>query len=518
MSGSSSEAYPPTSSDEQDTSEIFRHYAAILWKRKWLVAVMLVLVVTAVSAWTFTRQKIYASTARLLFEQRAPQVLGKDVGQVVELSMGSFWKAKEFLKTQQEVIQSKMIAEKVAEDLNLVHDETFWPPRRTPQIEKPSLDDAAGYLASLVKAQPVKGTNLMAITVRHHNAEMAKKLANATTDAFVKEKLHYRASVSVFAVKWLADQLDDLRKKLETSEQKLHDFKRENNVISVSFEDKQNLISSRITRLNEALTDLNLKQVVVQAQRKEARKARSEDPFKVSLPIVVNSTGVQALKTTYKDEQRTYQGLLGDYGDKHPKVIKQRARLEAARGGLAREVKTLLNSVENRYRQLRQAEGQNAAILQTAKKTALDLNQKQLVYQRLKREQVNAAKLYGSVLTRLRETDLTSQLKSSNMRILQPAEASWAAVSPRVTLNLAMAVFLGLLLGVGLVLLVEVFDTTVKSRDDLAGQFTFLGAVPRIPGMVGKQYARGKRPAPNPEFDLTLHRKPKSSYAESWRA
>lgn len=505
------EVMPPRDNEAQDA---VRRYLAILLKRKWFVIAVTILVVAAVSAWTFTRKKIYAGSATLLFDKRAPQVLGKDMREVVDMSMGNAWRSKEYLETQRRVLLSETLARKVIKRSGLMDEPAFWP--KGPAAPTHDLENAITILLGGLQIESVKGADILRVRVRHENPQLAARLANEVTKTYIAQNIEYKASSGVHAVKWLADQLDDLKKKLESSELALYQFRRKHQIVSISFEDRQSLLSRRIMKIDETLTDLKTKRLILAAERREAKKAAGRDPMTVSLPKVVNSLTFPTLKDVFKRQRMRYHALLERYGEKHPLVKQQHMRFDSSLADLKRELSTIIDSYEVEYRQLRGAEQTLAATLETAKKESLDLNKKELVYNRLKRRQVNTAKLYGAILSRLRETDLSSQLRVSNMRLLDRAVPSLIPVSPRVRLNLIVGVFLGLLLGIGLAILLELLDTSIKSQEDLFGKFAFLGVVPRIPGAVVKR--RGKRPPPNPEFDLSLHKNPKSSYAEAWRS
>src|SRR5262249_39557375 len=141
---------------------------------------------------------------------------------------------------------------------------------------------------------------------------------------------------------------------------------------------------------------------------------------------------------------------------------------------------------------------------------ALNLNKKQIEFDRLKRQADNAAKMHDLVLGRLKETDLAGQVTRNNVRQLDKATVPGRPVSPRVTLVLIIAVFLGGLLALGLAFLLDFIDNTVKSQEDVEGVLgiPFLGLIPKMADETA-----GVASTP-----LFVHDHPKSTVAEFCRA
>jgi len=101
----------------------------------------------------------------------------------------------------------------------------------------------------------------------------------------------------------------------------------------------------------------------------------------------MNNMVVQSLKEIYVKERRNYLALKEKYLERHPLVLEQKAKLEAAAMDLKREVNNVLAAKEAKYKEIRDNEKQIASALQSAKNEALELNKRQVSYQRLKRNQ-----------------------------------------------------------------------------------------------------------------------------------
>ncbi len=507
-----------------DGEPIIQQYLAVLLKRKLLIFIVFFLVLGGVTLWTYMQTKIYRSVATVIVDRRAPQVLGKDVGEVVELSTGSYWSNKEYMKTQEAVITSERLARKVAEKKLLVNNIKFWSRTNKAksaqlQQEERTLEGAAARLRKLISAKTVRDSNILEIAVEHPRPSMAAKLANAVAAQYLNEGLDRKASYTTKAAKWLHTQLDDLKKKLTAAEDALYAYKKKNDIISVSLEDRQTLINSRMKRIYDAFNDTRIKRLAVEARLNQLKVAQTQNPMEISFPPVLENATIQTLKDSYIKEQRALAALTTSYGDKHPSVQEQVVKVDLSLKDLEREVKAVLLSVKAQFQEVRDNEKKLAAEMERAKREAHAINKQEVDYHRLKREQENTAQLYGVVLSRWKESNLSSQLPFTNVRPLDRAVINTAAVRPRVTVNMLLGGLLGLLLGIALAFVVETMDRTVKTQEeiDLIPGLPYLGMVPKIPG--SQKLKEGKRrPASNPEVDLIVHRNPGSTVAEQCRS
>ena len=111
-------------------------------------------------------------------------------------------------------------------------------------------------------------------------------------------------------------------------------------------------------------------------------------------------------------------------------------------------------------------------------------------YNILKREVDTNKQLYEGLLQRLKEAGVSASLKASNIRIVDSAEPPARPVKPRIALNLMVAAFLGLGLGVCAAFFQERMDDTLKGDDDVERLFGLpsLALIPVVPPSNGDQH------------------------------
>jgi capsular exopolysaccharide synthesis family protein len=163
--------------------------------------------------------------------------------------------------------------------------------------------------------------------------------------------------------------------------------------------------------------------------------------------------------------------------------------------------------------------------LEQANRVGLDLNLQEISHRRLQRERDNTAKLYGTLLERTAQTDLTRALQVSFVRVVDQALLPRAPISPRVNLNLALGSIVGLLLGITAALMLDQLDRTIRTVEDAeAIGITILGIMPKIDddsvsgnGTYGRKRRTAKLAEQLSNRDLVVHTHPKSSAAECFR-
>jgi succinoglycan biosynthesis transport protein ExoP len=490
-----------------------RKYWEIFLKRKWTILAVFVLVVGVVGVYTLRQPKIYSATATLIIDLQAPQVLGGEVREAIEVGTTGYWYNKEFYETQYRIIKSRAIAERVVEQLGLRSDFAFLgvdklpPDKRGEVLQKL---DAVEVLQRRLFVEPVKDSRVVQVRVEDRDPERAARLANTVAEAYMQANLERRVEGTKDATEWLQDQLADLKTRLSESELALHSFKEQNDLIYTTLENRQTITSQKLIAINDTLTRIKTKKAELDARVKSVRVAsQSGDINKVmQLGVVANNAFINDLKKTYSTTLNEVADLAERYGPEHPKMKAAQEKLENARKSLMGEIDAIIAANLAEFEELVETEKNLMRMLEEVKRESFEVNKKEIDYKRLAREEENNQRLYELVLKRMKELDLSSLLKTNNIRVLDSAKVKRVPVKPRVQVNLALAAILGLIGGIGLAFIIEVQDRSIKSHEDFeALGIGFLGLIPTIPGNEAKPTFR----------DLYVLEQPTSNVAELCR-
>ena len=162
-----------------------------------------------------------------------------------------------------------------------------------------------------------------------------------------------------------------------------------------------------------------------------------------------------------------YADAVNQYGPNFPKVQRLQAQIKALDEQMMRERKGIVTQLENDYREAKQHEDLLSKALDGQKAEVNAMSEKMLQYNILKREAEANKTLYDGLQTKLKEAQISSGLKSSNIRIVDPAMVPSTPSRPAKTKNITLAFLVGLVGGIGLALLREYFDNTVNTPDDV---------------------------------------------------
>ena len=119
--------------------------------------------------------------------------------------------------------------------------------------------------------EAVEDTRIVAIQVTDADPERAATIANRLADEYIAKTLEDRSGSTDLAEETLGEQSDELRTRLNQSELALHHFKQEHNVLSVSMEDRQNILAADIVHHNTKLQEARSRRRQLEARASRIR-------------------------------------------------------------------------------------------------------------------------------------------------------------------------------------------------------------------------------------------------------
>ena len=463
--------------------------------------------------YTYRQPKVYEATCQVIIETMAPQVLpgSKDV---VELGTGTYWANKEFYETQYRIIQSTTVGQRTAEKLGLQYDADY------AGIVGANRDLAAlgRAVAGQLTVRALKDSRLALITVSDRKPQRAALIANTVADTYIDYNLDYKLEGARSAMAWLAEQGAELKRELEDSEVKLYRFKKDRNLLAVSLDDKQSMLSANLASINNKLTELHIKILEQDAKRKMIQRARNNIADEETLPEIRENRTIATLRESFVQLSKDFGDLSSKYGPEHPKIKALAAQIASVKASYQQEIDGVLTSFEKSYEEMVDNEHSLKALMEQAKNEAIDLSNLEVDYKPLQRASEQNMKMYGIIANRQKEIDITGPMKTNNVRILERAIVPGSPVRPRPVQNLLIGLAFGLGVGIGLAFVIEALDNTLKTQADVEQVLgtPVLGLVPVI-GRSGQdqpvQEGDNLR-----ERDLGVFLDPKSIAAECCRS
>lgn len=476
------------------------HYLQILYRRRYIAGSAFLVVVLGIALYTFTAVRIYQGSVRLLIERDTPNVVSfQEVLEQSEIT-------DDYYETQYRILQSRALARRTIAALDLwSHPQLNQRPRLTIRgaimmpvnaiarwLEPPrpvEAPDAAETRAqsrvidrflSELTIWAVRYSRLVDVTFRSSDPGLAARVANTLADQYIKQSQELRSSTTREASDFLVQQLAEQRKKLEASEQALQAYRER--IGSVSLEERQNVVVQRLADLNTALTRASTARIQKETVYNQVRGVVNNPAAIDTIPAILSNQFVQQQKTELALLQRQRAQLSEKLGPNHPDMVKIGLAIQTAEAKIQAEVAQIVQSMRNEYEAALTEERTLAAELNSQKQEAQTLNRAGIEYGVLQRDSTANRQMFESLLQRTQETGVSQELKTGNIRVVDPAETPTAPISPNIFNNLLMAVLGGLTLAVGLAFASEYADDRVKNPDEIKKHLglPFLGMVPAL--------------------------------------
>jgi polysaccharide biosynthesis transport protein len=464
----------------QGESHLWDYVYVLLRRRRLLVAVFAAIVALATLR-TLLTKPVYEGTAQLLIEKQNPNVL--NFQGVTEERAGSG--IDDYYQTQYKLLQSRSLARRVIERLGLLNDPEYGGPREKAQIEailaqppgqSPELEGAITTFLLRTSVKPIRNSRLVNVSVTSGRPDLAATATNSLAQLYIKQSLDLRFETSSEAGQWLGTQIEEQRKKAEEADLRLQALKRQEGLVNI--EERRTLLDQRLKELGTALNERKTERLQKEALWRQMASA----PNPEELPEVMRSGLVQNLRIELATLERQQAQLLERYLDQHPEVVKVRNQIQDTRAKIRSEAQRVVRAAENDYKAAAAQEASISSALESAKQETLQLGARAVGYDTQKREVDAARQVLDSLMSRSKQTDVASELKSTNIRIVDAAVVPGSPVRPKKLRDILLGILLGAFLSVGLAFFLEYLDNTLKTPDDVRLHLgaPLLGVVPEL--------------------------------------
>src|SRR5215469_15429787 len=487
------------------------NYWLILRKRKWVAIATLVIVATLATIVSLRTTPVYDAFAKIEINRPNSDVLlgFKDVGAGVS---PDYFDDQLELPTQVHILQSTRIASQVIKALNL---DSNAPTRPGKPVVASPLDPAKEtaqidrFLASL-RVTPVADTRLVEIRYSSPNPQLAATVVNTLVQTFIEENIKSKFDSTMQASDWLSKQLYGLQLKVETSQEKILRYEKDNGMAGV--DEKQNIITAKLDELNKELTAAESDRIQKQSQYEQTLSSDAE-----LLENADKDSLIGKLRSEEADLKMQYAQLTSQFDESYPKVIELKGQLQQLEKNIHAEVKKMSARAETQYQAALHHEKLLRVAFEAQKEEANKLNEKAVDYNLLKRDYETNRKLYEELLEKLKQASVSAGLKSSNIRIVDAARVPTSPSTPNIPRNIELSLLLGILGGVALAFVLEAMDTTVRTPEqaEIVSGLPSLGVIP-LSLSTGKPFLTGRQPSFG--MELITKKRPQSQIAESFRS
>src|SRR3984885_8029149 len=489
-----SQFYPNLPSQESALGESVR----ILLKRKWVIIACLVTVFSIVAIASLKMKPVYEAGGTI--EINKPDA-SLNFQNSATFSLDYYDPTE--LDTELKILQSDLLATQVIRELNLDRQPEFAgqapPPSASLDLTPDSLQSDPSRISAMVggfkgnlRVALSPNTRIIEVHYRSPDPQMAANVVNTLMQTYVENNFKARFESTMQASDWLSKQLVDLQMKVETSQEKLVRYQKEHEILGI--DDKQNITTEKLDELNKEMTTAEFDRM-----QKEAvyRQTQSGDPEVVASAIIADAAGGgngASLLDKLREQQAGLRIQIAELstqlGPSYPKVAQLNSQVKEIDHEVQTEVNKAVDHLRGEYQAALQRETMLRESFDKQKQEANKLNESAIEYSLLKRDVESNRTLYEGLLEKLKEAGVTAGLRSNNFRIINAARVPTAPSEPNIPRNLAFALVLGIISGVGLAFLLENMDNTVRTPEQ-AQAISMLPSLGMIP-LGSKANSRGQ--------------------------
>ena len=504
-------------------------YWRVIWRRKWVVILTVVVVAASAAIYSFLQTPIYVTSTTLYLKkaEAGPE-------QIDVFSGASVFSTEMEINSQIEILRSRTMMEEVARRLYPVGNykresgkksELYEYLRNllTPILgesseeEKPkSLSEIATSLRGSISMSLIPNTRLITLTASSHDPEIAWSTANTIAEVFIERDISFRQIEINAALDFFSRETKKVTEDLWQSEKNLREYKEKEGFTQLS--EKARLIVESLSKLETLHGSTRIFREELNNRLREIRSQLEEvSKVWVSSTYISDDPPVQMLRSRLTNLEIKHAQLSMEFSSHDPQVTYVESQIEEIKRELKREVKTVvagntegissiytgpytkLVNYEAEINALKAKENALGSLVAEYRAEMNKLPQQELTLARLERDQQVNAELYA-VLVKLKDkVEIESASELGIIQVVDPALKPTSPVKPKKKQNTLIGSVLGLMLGVFFVFLLESSDKTIKTEDEAKKLLNLpvLGIIPQ-PGIqssysYGYFYGGGKR-------------------------
>lgn len=457
-------------------------------KHRWLIAIVIAVGLVAGTVVTWMQTPRYQATAQL-------EVMVPSAKVFQDLEVISESTDFRIYLTAREKLKSRSLAQRVVFELGLADNQRFLFP--APQFAvsnlfarafgyeaTESLNDydpaerermAIGRLQENLTVDLIKNTSLLAITYSDQSPQLASRIANEVASSFIDQRVDQTSETSDLARQFIQEQVVQVKERLQASEQALVDYAKAEGITVTGSE--MSLIASKIEEINRALSAAIQERLDFERLVRQIEAGRGP-----SLPQVLESKGIQALKQQVAELRAEYQQKRALLKPDFPEMKQLQSRIGELENQVDEATQVVTSSIQLERDEAVAREKDLEAELRELEKEQATFQDKNIQYTILKRDVDSNRSQYESLIGKLNEVGVGSELKRENTAIVDAAVPPRFPYSPSLKINLAIALMLAFAVSAAIVYLLELLNNTFSNPDQIEADLKLpvLGIMPLV--------------------------------------
>lgn len=464
---------PPASHPTDPLTErrTLRDYVIILRERLWIALPLAILVAVGFGYRQAQKPQIFQSVATLEIEK--PDRIVTTEGVVDQRITSDIELNTHLLVFNSSRLRSKVAASLTPDERKIIQE--AYAQSETGEIEAASIEGRLGE----VSATSAKNSFIIRVTARHRSPAAAQLLANRFVDQFMRHLDESVSGKNEYAVESLQTRAEQLRKEAELADQRLQDYMRQHNLVSL--DNSVNIVADRLKAVNGALQSARLDRLSVEELVNQIEGYRRDGRNLLEIAAIAAHGTVPNARSQLAELQREQARLSERYLERHPAMIDLANSIAAANAHLDRAIQLAIADIKASLEKARANEKSLEQEYVAHERQQLKLRDLAVEFRSLENQALNAKKNYSDILERRSQTATSSKLERIPIRPLDSAGPG-GLVEPRIKDIVQTSIGLGVLVFLGVAFGLSFIDDRIKSAWDVESFIgvTLLGIVPDL--------------------------------------
>jgi capsular exopolysaccharide synthesis family protein len=507
--------------------EILAHTLRIIRKRKIAIVVASFIGLIAGILYTLPQPPVYRSTIAIEIQPANDDFLfSRDVNPTS--NNGSMFPDYD-MATQIKTISTRSLQDRVVARLNAdasvqvkVPEDRFASWRKALHLPAGEVTPRLALIAATAGSMRVassRGSRVIEVQSDSGDAQLTAVYLNTLAKEYIDQSIERRWQSAQHTGEWLGRQLDEIKIKLEKSEDQLQNYATAMNLVFTGDKERTNVADERLSEVQKELSSAQADRIAKQARYELAGSGRSD-----SMAQVLDDTSLRANEQKLADLRRDLADTTQTFGPAHIRVRKLQAQIAQTEGDQKKARDKIVERIYNDFREAERREKLLSTDYEKQSAVLADQSGKLTHYNILKREVDINRQLYESLLQKVKESGISAALRASNIQIIDAAQVPPGPSGPNLRFAGMCGLLLGLTGGIGFVSIGERLNRFLIAPGDasLHLDLTELGVIPSY--SIDKSYPAGTNaslefePGDSAEISPDIPRKGASLTAEAFRA
>jgi len=340
----------------------------------------------------------------------------------------------------------------------------------------PFFEAVEEFQETMSVGRPDREASVLQVGYRTTDRTLVHRVPNTVAESFIARRIEEQKAEARGTVGFLEREVEETRLQLEDVESRLQSFREGEQIVAVEAEAVAQV--ERLAALQTRRTQLDAERAALAGLLADIDRAEADPDYRrlASFPTFFQNQAVAGMLGSLIQADSARAALATRMTPRHPDVVAIEERIDQLEGQLGSIGRNYLGSLSDQIAALDTILAQFGAELAS-------VPERQIEFARIQRQVQMLAELYTVLQTRLKEAEVKEAIDDSSVRIVERAIEPLRPVSPKPVRNLALAMMLGLVLGVVLAFVREYMDRRLHSSDRIEALFG-LPTMARIPSMA----------------------------------